>query len=96
VSPIAKKQSGNSSNFEGFEFKLNLSPQNIIVYSLPLIYLAWIIYSDQGGVTEISWNEFRNHFLEKGLVEKLVVVNRSIVRVFLKGDSGNLLIFHYG
>lgn len=86
---LAKKQSsGKNSNFEVFEFKLNLNPQNFLFYSLPVIYLAWIIYNDQGGVSEISWNDFRNNYLEKGLVEKLVVVNRSIVRVFLKGDSG--------
>lgn len=83
------KQS-QSGNFEIFEFKLNLSPQNVLFYSLPLMYLAWIMYNEQGGSTEISWSDFRNNFLEKDMVEKLVVVNRSIVRVFLKGDSGTM------
>ncbi|KAA8898923.1 peptidase family M41-domain-containing protein [Sphaerosporella brunnea] len=36
---------------------------------------------------EITWQEFRNTFLDKGLVEKLVVVNRNRVKVYLYHDA---------
>ncbi|CAL1695325.1 unnamed protein product [Somion occarium] len=36
---------------------------------------------------EITWQEFRTAFLEKGLVDKLIVVNRSKVRVKLHSNA---------
>lgn len=36
---------------------------------------------------DITWQEFRNTFFDKGLVEKLTVVNRSKVRVELDRDA---------
>lgn len=36
---------------------------------------------------EITWQEFRNTFLDKGLVERLVVINRNRVKVYLYGDA---------
>ncbi|KZV83808.1 ATP-dependent metallopeptidase Hfl [Exidia glandulosa HHB12029] len=51
---------------------------------------------------EITWQEFRTAFLEKGLVDKLVVVNRKTVRVHLHsnatgiyGDSAPSGIFYF-
>lgn len=37
---------------------------------------------------QISWQEFRTHYLEKGEVDKLEVVNHNIVRVYLRRDRG--------
>lgn len=36
---------------------------------------------------EITWQEFRNSYLDKGLVEKLTVVNKSLVRVQLHSNA---------
>lgn len=36
---------------------------------------------------DITWQEFRNTFLEKGLVERLVVINRNRVKVILYKDA---------
>ncbi|KAJ3305891.1 AAA ATPase afg3 [Kappamyces sp. JEL0829] len=82
--------------FATFEFKLNASPQNLMLYSAFAAYLTYIVLSDQASSSEISWADFRNSFLEKGLVQKLVVVNRSIVRVFLKGSPGARHYFTIG
>ncbi|TIB77747.1 ATP-dependent metallopeptidase Hfl [Wallemia mellicola] len=35
---------------------------------------------------EVTWQEFRTGYLDRGLVERLVVVNRNKVRVGLRGD----------
>ena len=40
---------------------------------------------------EITWQEFRTAFLDKGLVDKLVVVNRSRVRVQLHSNATGVL-----
>lgn len=39
------------------------------------------------GSREITWQEFRTAFLDKGLVDKLIVVNRSKVRVKLHSNA---------
>ncbi|KAJ3565462.1 hypothetical protein NP233_g7614 [Leucocoprinus birnbaumii] len=52
-------------------------------------YMAW----SNSGVSssrEITWQEFRNAFLDKGLVEKLTVVNNHRVRVKLHPNAGSM------
>ncbi|KAI9445081.1 ATP-dependent metallopeptidase Hfl [Lactarius indigo] len=43
--------------------------------------------SSSGSSREITWQEFRTAFLDKGLVDKLVVVNRQKVRVKLHSNA---------
>ncbi|KAI9462438.1 ATP-dependent metallopeptidase Hfl [Lactarius psammicola] len=43
--------------------------------------------SGSGSSREITWQEFRTAFLDKGLVDKLVVVNRQKVRVKLHSNA---------
>ncbi|KAI0307924.1 peptidase family M41-domain-containing protein [Multifurca ochricompacta] len=43
--------------------------------------------SGSGSSREITWQEFRTAFLDKGLVDKLVVVNRQRVRVRLHSNA---------
>jgi AFG3 family protein len=59
----------------------------MILYGLPIAYFVYVVYNESSQSQEISFNEFRTNFLDKGLVEKLVVVNRSLVRVFLKPEA---------
>ena len=54
------------------------------MYGIPLIYVAYMLYSESSSTKEISYTDFVNQYLAQGLVEKLVVVNRSMVRVYLK------------
>lgn len=51
--------------------------------------VAYLAYSSSGGSTsrEITWQEFRTAFLDKGLVEKLTVVNGHKVRVKLHANA---------
>lgn len=69
-----------------FSFKFNLNPQTILYIAAPIIYIVYVV-ATEGGSKEISWCEFRNNLLEKGLVDKIVIVNKSIARVFLKPES---------
>ncbi|KAF5385311.1 hypothetical protein D9615_001414 [Tricholomella constricta] len=50
---------------------------------------AYLAYSNTSGSTsrEITWQEFRTAFLDKGLVEKLTVVNGHKVRVKLHANA---------
>ncbi|KAJ7900215.1 ATP-dependent metallopeptidase Hfl [Mycena olivaceomarginata] len=51
--------------------------------------LAYFLYSSSTGSSsrEITWQEFRTAFLEKGLVDKLIVVNGHKVRVKLHSNA---------
>ncbi|KAH6599856.1 hypothetical protein BASA50_002727 [Batrachochytrium salamandrivorans] len=70
-----------------FEVKLNLTPANIAFYGLPVLFIIWQIYSQFSNDIEITYHDFRNTMLDKGYVDRLVVVNRSIVKVFLHPNA---------
>ncbi|CAG8720355.1 10835_t:CDS:2, partial [Acaulospora colombiana] len=61
--------------------------------SFLLLVVSAILYAMTSSTTsnlsqkEITWQEFRNSFLDKHLVDRLIVVNRSKVRIVLKGDT---------
>ena len=57
---------------------------------LATILGAWVVYqitSPSTNAREITWQEFRTAFLDKGLVDRLVVVNRTKVKVFLHSNA---------
>jgi AFG3 family protein len=57
-----------------------------LLASIAVIYYA-LSGSASGSYREITWQEFRTAFLDKGLVDKLVVVNRQKVRVKLHSNA---------
>lgn len=67
----------------GGGFNLN---QLGILASVAAIYYV-ISGGGSGSSREITWQEFRTAFLDKGLVDKLVVVNRQKVRVKLHSNA---------
>jgi AFG3 family protein len=50
-------------------------------------YLMYRLFVPTENSREITWQEFRNTFLDKGLVEKLIVVNGNKVRVHLHREN---------
>ncbi|ORX33815.1 peptidase family M41-domain-containing protein [Kockovaella imperatae] len=58
---------------------------NQLILSIVLSYLLWQFTApSESRVREITWQEFRNSLLSRGLVSSLEVVNRSKVRVHLR------------
>lgn len=54
--------------------------------------LLWGFSNSSGALSrEITWQEFRTAFLEKGLVERLIVVNRNKVRVKLNSNVSGIM-----
>ncbi|KAF8418854.1 peptidase family M41-domain-containing protein [Tirmania nivea] len=58
-----------------------------LIASTLVTYLIWRTLSPGEQTREITWQEFQTAFLEKGLVEKLTVVNGSRVRVHLRKEA---------
>ncbi|POM72030.1 Cell division protease ftsH [Phytophthora palmivora] len=65
--------------------------KDTMAYVVPLAVAA-LFLSDMASIDkpmqEITYQEFRNTFLESGRVEKLVVVNKKYVKVFLNDMAG--------
>ena len=85
----SKKQkeegSENSGSFPwNGEFKFDTQSAILSIFVTYLLYKA-VMPSENS--KEITWQEFRTTFFDKGLVEKLTVSNRSRVRVDLHRES---------
>ncbi|ORX98636.1 ATP-dependent metallopeptidase Hfl [Basidiobolus meristosporus CBS 931.73] len=70
-------------------------PQNFFNNSnlIPLAVSAYLVYSltsPKGNIQEITWQDFRNNYLDRGLVEKLTVINKNRVRVQLIHDGSQM------
>lgn len=68
----------------GREFKFDWT--NFLITSI-VSYIAYKAFMPGTEAREITWQEFRNTFFDKGLVEKLTVVNRSQVKVNLHREA---------
>lgn len=71
-------------NFKTFEFKFD--PANFLITAFLSYYIYRSIFPGESS-RDITWQEFRTTFFDKGLVEKLTVINRNRVRVELNRDA---------
>ncbi|KAI9749761.1 MAG: Mitochondrial inner membrane m-AAA protease component [Chaenotheca gracillima] len=67
-----------------FEFKLDTSNTLLIAF---LAYFTYQLIMPGENRKDITWQEFRTTFVDKGLVEKLTVVNGNRVRVSLHREA---------
>lgn len=65
----------------------NTNANQLILIITAAAVSAALSYSSGPSSREITWQEFRTAFLDKGLVDKLVVVNRTKVRVKLHSNA---------
>ena len=80
-----KKTQGLPPGARVFEFRFD--PASFFVTALVTYYVYRSFFPGEGGGREITWQEFRSNYLDKGLVEKLTVLNHSKVRVDLNRDA---------
>ena len=60
-----------------------------VVMGTILVMGVWRVLLPPDSAREITWQEFRTAFLDRGVVEKLTVVNRSRVRVTLRPEKSS-------
>jgi len=77
-----KKKSGEPKEI----FGLNIDLSQFLISGF-VAYLMYRLFVPTENSREITWQEFRNTFLDKGLVEKLIVVNGNKVRVHLHREN---------
>ncbi|OJK03157.1 hypothetical protein ASPACDRAFT_23681 [Aspergillus aculeatus ATCC 16872] len=66
--------------------EIKLDVPSILIGSLVFFWFYTSLFPSENK-QDITWQEFRADFLEKGLVEKLVVINNNRVRVYLDRDA---------
>ncbi|CAD5166580.1 unnamed protein product [Musa acuminata subsp. malaccensis] len=77
---------GDSSTEDHGNFQENFMKQ-LQNYIAPLIFIGLLLSSFSAGTSdqkEISFQEFRNKLLEPGLVDHIVVSNRSVAKVYVR------------
>lgn len=79
-----KGQQGKGPSGKPFEFKFDAA--NFLISAFVAYYFYRTIIPGESS-KEITWQEFRTTFFDKGLVEKLTVVNRTTVRVDLHREA---------
>jgi AFG3 family protein len=84
-----KSENQKDSSQPGASFKIGpikLDLTTIILATLLTFYLERSIFPSEQS-RDITWQEFRTTFFDKGLVDKLTVVNRNKVRVELHREA---------
>ena len=74
----------NEKDWKQMEFKFDL---NTFLISAFLAYMTYGLIFPGENSREITWQEFRTTFLDKGLVEKIVVMNGNRARVHLHREA---------
>ncbi|KAL4763917.1 peptidase family M41-domain-containing protein [Aspergillus foveolatus] len=78
------KSQSDSPEFKTLDFKFD--PASSLISTVIAYYIYRSIFPGDNS-KDITWEEFRSKFLDKGLVEKLTVTNRTRVRVELNRDA---------
>jgi AFG3 family protein len=80
-----EKKEGQDEDWSSkYEIKFDM---NTFLLSTFLAYLTYRLIIPGENSREITWQEFRNTFLDKGLVEKVVILNNSRAKVFLHREA---------
>lgn len=86
-----KKQQGDKKGKVppnmGKVLEFRFDPISFFVTALVTYYVYRSFFPGESGGREITWQEFRANYLEKGLVEKLTVLNHNRVRVELNREA---------
>ena len=86
---------GGGGNGPHTEIRLN--GQQLMLMAVGT-YFTYKLLVPESNEREVTWQEFRTGYLDRGLVERLTVVNRNRVKVGLRGDipSSSSLSFSIG
>jgi AFG3 family protein len=79
-----KGEEGKEEDWKAYGIKFDM---NTFLLSSFLTYLTYRLLIPGENSREITWQEFRTTFLDKGLVEKITIINSSRARVSLHREA---------
>ena len=80
-------QKQGSQGSKGFNFSEIKFDNQTFLLSAFVAYMLYRAFVPSENTKDITWQEFRTTFFDKGLVEKLTVINRNRVRVELRREA---------
>ncbi|GFY93243.1 FTSH protease 10 [Actinidia rufa] len=83
------KEESSTSDHESFQESSMKQFQNLVT---PLLFIAFVlssIVSSPREQAQISFQEFKNKLLEHGLVDHIVVTNKSVAKVYVKSSASD-------
>ncbi len=80
------KSSGDGKGGRDWWKEIMDNQQSILIGLAVAAGAGWLLFGNAPSVREINWQEFRTNYLERGEVDRLVVSNKSNVKVYLKND----------
>ncbi|KAL9023723.1 MAG: hypothetical protein Q9196_007019 [Gyalolechia fulgens] len=80
-----KKQ--DSQGYKGFNYREIKLDNQTFLFAAFVAYMLYRAFFPSENFKDITWQEFRTTFFDKGLVEKLTVMNRNRVRVELRREA---------
>lgn len=81
-----KKQGSKGSSFSSGFTEIKLDNQTLLLSAFVAYMIYGAIFPSENS-KNITWQEFRTTFFDKGLVEKLTVINKGLVRVDLHREA---------
>lgn len=79
-----EKKEGQEEDWKQYDIKFDM---NTFLLSTFLAYLTYRLIIPGENSREITWQEFRTTFLDKGLVEKVVILNSTRAKVYLHREA---------
>ncbi|XP_057513974.1 ATP-dependent zinc metalloprotease FTSH 8, mitochondrial-like [Actinidia eriantha] len=83
------KEESSTSDHGSFQESSMKQFQNLVT---PLLFIAFVlssIFSSPREQAQISFQEFKNKLLEHGLVDHIVVTNKSVAKVYVKSSASD-------
>ena len=85
---IDKQGKTNPSKDSGkIAFSFQFNPKKWSWVPVGLVVAVGYFLTNTTTTRQISWQEFRTKYLERGEVDRLQVVNRNVVHVYLRRDA---------
>ncbi|KAK6145303.1 hypothetical protein DH2020_022123 [Rehmannia glutinosa] len=84
-----KKKEGNTDDHGSFHETFTKNLQNIVASLLVIGLFLSAISSKPREEKQISFQEFKNKLLEPGLVDHIVVSNKSVAKVYIRSSAQN-------
>ncbi|KAL7311005.1 AAA ATPase afg3 [Mucor circinelloides] len=86
----APKPNSSNNNNNNSQKPPEMPNANVIIGTLAGTYLLYKATAPSENARELTWQSFRSNLLDKGLVDRLEVLNRNRVRVYLRNEANSL------
>ena len=91
-SPSGGSSGGGGKGGKDWWKEILENQQSLLIGIAALAGASYFLLGGPNSSKEINWQDFRVNYLDRGMVDHLVVSNRSTVKVFLKNDPSNVSI----